>query len=153
VAGKVRDQAQQNDRIRAELQAFQESLRQRAGEVAEVQRLHEERIKRQIEESQTAEEKRWNTQLSKFTEQWLEHDRLHAKQEQRLASLESVPAPMTESIEQLHAEYDKLIKTLFDAVASLLETKRSTLPSVAVSPAITPDDGGVAAPHAKTKRK
>ncbi|HZY44442.1 MAG TPA: hypothetical protein VFF70_06810 [Anaerolineae bacterium] len=153
VSAKVREQSQHNDRARAELQTFQETLRQRANEGSEVQRLHEERIKRQLEEAVDAEEKRWGTHLAKFSEQWPEHDRLHAKQDERFAALESVPAPLTESIDTLRAEYEKLVKTLFDAVASLRESKRSTLPSVSVSPAYTPDDGGAPAPHRKTKRK
>lgn len=153
VAGKVRDQAQYNDRARAELQSFEETLRQRTSEVVEVQRLHEERIKRMIEEAGTAEEKRWSAQQAKLAEQWPEHNRLHAKQEERFIALESIPKPITESIDDLRAEYQKLVKALFDAVAGLLETKKSSLPSVAVSPASTPDDGGAAAPHAKTKRK
>jgi uncharacterized protein YigA (DUF484 family) len=146
VAAKVRDQSQQNDRIKAELLAFQETLRQRANEVSEVQRLHEERVKRQTEENQAADEKRWSTQQSKISEQWSEHDRLHARQEDRLIALEALKAPTSDSIDELRAEYNKLVKGLFNTLANLLENKTSTLPSVAVSPATTPEDGG-GSPH------
>jgi chromosome segregation ATPase len=154
IAAKVRDQSQQNDRARAELLAFQETLRQRASEVSEVQRLHEERTKRIVEESQTADEKRWSTQTAKLSEHWQEHERLHARLEEQVsAAKESIPAPVTEALEELRADYDKLVKGLFDTIASMLESKRSTLPSVSVSPAIVPDDGGGAARHAQLKRK
>jgi chromosome segregation ATPase len=154
IAAKVRDQSQQNDRARAELLAFQETLRQRASEVSEVQRLHEERTKRIVEEAQTADEKRWSTQAAKLSEQWQEHERLHARLEEQVsAAKESIPPSVTEAIEELRADYDKLVKSLFDSIATLLESKRSTLPSVSVSPAIMPDDGGKPAPHGKIRRQ
>lgn len=154
VSAKVRDQSLHNERVRTELLAFQETLRQRANEVSEVQRMHEERIKRMIEEAQSADEKRWGAQAAKFSEQWQGHERTHTKQDERIAAAKAViPASITESIDELRADYDKVVKTLFDAVASLMESKRSTLPSVSVSPATMPEDGGGSGQHGKTKRK
>ena len=150
---KPETRTQHVERVRTELLTFQETLRQRANEVSEVQRMHEERIKRIIEEAQSTDEKRWGTQAAKFSEQWQGHERTHAKQEERIAAAkDAIPAPITESIDELRADYDKVVKTLFDAVASLMESKRSTLPSVSISPATMPEDGGGSGQHGKTKR-
>ena len=141
VMNKLREQAQINQRAEAELGAFQETLRMRAAELGEVERLFEERIKRQIEEFQSDFEKRWTKVPVKFDEQWLEHERIHHAQDERFDQLEVFPGPTKEAIAALRAEHEKVVQALVIAATSLVDTNRSSLPQFAVPPARMPDDG------------
>ncbi|HEY4723879.1 MAG TPA: hypothetical protein VII92_18635, partial [Anaerolineae bacterium] len=141
VMNKLREQAQINQRAEAELGAFQETLRMRAAELGEVERLFEERIKRQIEEFQSDFEKRWARVSIKFDEQWQEHERGHHIQDERFDQLEAFLSPTKEAIAALRAEHEKVVQALVVAATSLVDTNRSSLPQFAVPPARMPDDG------------
>jgi len=141
VMNKLREQAQINQRAEAVLNAFQETLRMRAAELGEVERLFEERIKRQIEEFQGDFEKRWVKVPVKFDEQWHEHERTHRVQDERLDQIETVPGPLKDAIAELRVEHEKVIQALVTVATSLGDTNRSSLPQFAVPPARMPDDG------------
>ena len=141
VMNKLREQAQINQRAEADLGAFQETLRMRAAELGEVERLFEERIKRQIEEFQSDFEKRWTKVPIKFDEHWQEHDRVHHVQDDRFDQLEAFPAPTKDAIAALRVEHEKVVQALVVAATSLVDTNRSSLPQFAVPPARMPDDG------------
>ena len=138
---RIRQQAFTNLHAEKELQAFQDSLRQRVAELAEVERLFEERVKRQLEEAQVEAEKRWNKQLTTGSEQWIEHERIHRTVEQRMTLVENIREPIDVALAQLRADYNTLLHSLFDALVDIVETKRDGLPTVAIPPAQTPDDG------------
>lgn len=76
VLNKLREQAQINQRAEHDLLAFQETLRQRTAELGEVERLFEERVKRQFEEFLGEFEKRWSKIPPRLEERWHEHELL-----------------------------------------------------------------------------
>ncbi|MFN8595328.1 MAG: hypothetical protein U0559_03985 [Anaerolineae bacterium] len=141
IMNKLREQAQVNQRAEHDLQAFQETLRQRTAELGEVERLFEERVKRQFEEFLGEFEKRWAKVPAKLDERWHEHERLHHDLEERVVKTEAAPAPLAEKIAELRVEHEKFLQSFVDAVTGLVDTNRSTLPAVSVPPAHTPDDG------------
>ena len=141
VMNKLREQALINQRADAELQQFQETLRMRVAELGEVERLFEERVKRQFEEFVAEFEKRWSKIPAALDERWHEHDRTHHDQEERLEQLETFPGSLGANIEDLHVEQEKIIQALVNAATSLVETNRSSLPQYSVPPARMPEDG------------
>jgi chromosome segregation ATPase len=141
IISKLREQAQINQRAERDLQAFQETLRQRMAEMGEVERLFEDRVKRQFEEFLGEFEKRWAKVPIGLEERWHEHDRLHVEIGQRLEHIESFPAPLAEKIAELRAEHEKVVQAFVTAVTALIDTRQSTLPQVSVPPAHMPDDG------------
>jgi DNA repair exonuclease SbcCD ATPase subunit len=102
---KMREQAMNNQRALDGLQTFQARLETRQAEIAEMQRLGEERVKKQVEEWQGAEEKRWKRQTLVWLEQWQEHDRLHGTWEARL-----------ETVEQAVAEHARQLRVVWDGI-------------------------------------
>jgi chromosome segregation ATPase len=140
VLNKLREQALINQRAEAELNSFQETLRMRVAELSEVERLFEERVKKQTEDFLAEFEKRWGKLEPRIDEHWHEHERVHRAEEERVERLEGAPAPLQEQITLLRAEQDKFRQSFIDAVTSLVETK-SSLPQYPVPPAQSPDDG------------
>jgi DNA repair exonuclease SbcCD ATPase subunit len=141
IMSKLREQAQMNLRAENELQAFQDTLRQRAAELGEVERLFEERVKRQFEEFLGEFEKRWAKVPAKLDERWHEHDRLHNEMDKRLETNEAASEPLSEELAELRAEHEKFIQAFVNAVTSIVDPNRSSLPQVSVPPAHTPEDG------------
>jgi hypothetical protein len=64
------------------IERFQEQIRREQSQVAELQRLGEERQKRQLEQWQEEDEKRWRKELLRWDHQWGEQ----AKENQRIAN-------------------------------------------------------------------
>jgi chromosome segregation ATPase len=149
---KLREQAQINQRAEAELQQFQETLRQRTAELGEVERLFEERVKRQFEEFLGEFEKRWAKVPTRLEERWHEHDRLHHDLGKQLEKVEAAPGPLLEQIAQLRAEHEQFLQAFVNAVTGLVDAGRSSLPQVSVPPAATPEDGvGLPAPMLRVR--
>lgn len=149
---KLREQAQINQRAEAELQQFQETLRQRTAELGEVERLFEERVKRQFEEFLGEFEKRWAKVPTRLEERWHEHDRLHHDLGKQLEKIEAAPGPLLEQIAQLRAEHEQFLQAFVNAVTGLVDAGRSSLPQVSVPPAATPEDGvGLPAPMLRVR--
>lgn len=149
---KLREQAQINQRAEAELQQFQETLRQRTAELGEVERLFEERVKRQFEEFLGEFEKRWAKVPTRLEERWHEHDRMHHDLGKQLEKIEAAPGPLLEQIAQLRAEHEQFLQAFVNAVTGLVDAGRSSLPQVSVPPAATPEDGvGLPAPMLRVR--
>lgn len=141
VLNKLREQALINQRAEAELNSFQETLRMRVAEISEVERLFEERVKKQFEDFLAEFEKRWGKLEPRMDERWHEHERVHRTQDERVERLEGAPAPLQEQITVLRNDHDKFLQAFIDAVTALVETNQSTLPQYPVPPALSPEDG------------
>ncbi len=141
IMNKLREQAQINQRAEHDLLAFQETLRQRTAELGEVERLFEERVKRQFEEFLGEFEKRWAKIPPKLDERWHEHDRVHNEADKRLDRIETFPTPLGDKIAELRADHEKMVQAFVSAVTGLVDTNQSTLPQVSVPPAHMPEDG------------
>jgi chromosome segregation ATPase len=149
---RLREQAQVNQKATADLAAFQETLRQRAAEIAEVERLFETRVKRTLEEDRAEDEKRWQKHLTRIDERWHDHDRLNAEQLNRIDKLETARDTTFDAIDELRKKLDDLIHRLVDFGTGLAETRKSTLPNVSVPPATSPEDGRGIPEHRPRKR-
>jgi chromosome segregation ATPase len=152
IVAHLREQSQVNLKAASDLAAFQERLRQRAAEIAEVERIFENRIKRVIEEAQVGDDKRWQKYTTRIDERWHDHDRLHAEQASRLDRLEAAPGPIMDAIDEMRRKNEELVHHLIDFGTSLAETRKSTLPSVSVPPATSPEDGlGIPDPRGRKR--
>lgn len=141
IVARLREQSQVNQKASAELAAFQETLRQRAAEIAEVERLFESRIKRTLEEAQAEDEKRWQKYVTRIDERWHDHDRLNAEQVGRVDKLETARDSIMVAVDELRKQHNELVHHLVEFGTSLAETRKSTLPNVSVPPATSPEDG------------
>ncbi len=151
VLNKLREQALINQRAEAELNAFQETLRMRVAELSEVERLFEERVKKQFEDFLAEFEKRWGKMEPRIEDRWHEHERMHRAEEERIERLEGTPGPLQEQITTLRNDHDKFLEAFIEAVTSLVETK-SSLPPYPVPPAQSPEDG-IGLPSAMLDRR
>ena len=140
VLNKLREQALINQRAEAELNTFQEALRMRVAELSEVERLFEERVKKQFEDFLAEFEKRWGKLEPHIETRWHEHERYHRAEEERLERLEAAPEPLQEQITMLRDDHDKFLQAFIEAVTGLVDTK-SALPNYPVPPAQSPEDG------------
>jgi chromosome segregation ATPase len=140
VLNKLREQALINQRAEAELNSFQETLRMRVAELSEVERLFEERVKKQFDDFLAEFEKRWGKLEPRIDERWHEHERIHRTEEERVERLEAAPGPLQEQIALLRNDHDRFLQAFIEAVTGLVETK-SSLPQYPVPPAQSPDDG------------
>jgi chromosome segregation ATPase len=141
VLNKLREQALINQRAEAELNSFQETLRMRVAELSEVERLFEERVKKQFDDFLGEFEKRWSKVDPKIEERWHEHDRLHHAEDERLDRIEAVPGPIQEQVMILRGEHEKFLHAFVDAVTGLVGANKSSLPTYPVPPAQSPEDG------------
>ncbi len=141
VLNKLREQALVNQRAETELNNFQESLRMRVAELSEVERLFEERVKRQFEEFLAEFEKRWGRLEPRIEERWHEHERVHHDLNDRLEAVEATPGPLNDGLDALRTEHEKMVQAFVSAITSLIDTNKSSLPNYPVPPAQTPDDG------------
>lgn len=90
-----------------ELKQLEEHLLRSQNEVAELQRIAEERQKQQLERWDAEQEKRWKRQLLLWEQQWHDHDRRNDEQlarlsvvEQRSADNEAHIAALWEAVEE-----------------------------------------------------
>ena len=141
ILNKLREQAIINQRAEAELNAFQETLRMRVAELSEVERLFEDRVKKQFDDFLGEFEKRWNKLEPKLETRWHEHDREHRTQAERVERAEAASGPLQEQIVALRVEQDKVRQALIDAITSLVEADVDSLPQYPVPPAKMPEDG------------
>ncbi len=141
VLNKLREQALINQRAETELNAFQETLRMRVAELSEVERLFEERVKKQFEDFLAEFEKRWGKLEPHIEARWHEHERYHRTEDERLQQAEDAPVLLQEQITTLRNDHDKFLEAFIEAVTSLVDTNQSTLPQYPVPPAQAPEDG------------
>jgi hypothetical protein len=81
------------------IERFQEQIRRDQTQVAELQRLSEERQKRQLEEWQEENEKRWRKELLSWEHQWAEQGKRNKQSSDHFTEVEA-------RIEQHRAEID-----------------------------------------------
>ena len=124
----------------------------RVTELGEVERLFEDRVKKQFDDFLGEFEKRWSKVDPRIEEHWHEHDRIHHDQDERLAQVEAARAPVLEQVAALRVEQEKFVQAFVDAVTGLVSKDKSSLPSYPVSPAQMPEDG-VGLPTATLDRR
>ena len=124
---KMQELALANQRSLEESKSFQVRVETRQAELGEMQRINEERIKKQIEEWQTEQEKRWKRELVHWTEQWTEHDRVHAPWETRLEVVEQVLPEHTRQLKAVWDGLEELPKAYLSAVRQIVEVQQAWL--------------------------
>lgn len=124
---KMQEMAIVSQRSLEESKAFQVRVETRQAELGEMQRINEERIKKQIEEWQTEQEKRWKRELVHWTEQWTEHDRVHAPWETRLEVVEQVLPEYTRQLKAVWDGLEELPKAYLSAVRQIVEVQQAWL--------------------------
>lgn len=98
---RLQEQAQINQRYLEETKGFKERLEARQAEVAEAQRIAEERVKRQIEELVTEQEKRWTRFTTEADEKWNAHERIHRPIPERIEAVDVKFKPIYEQLDAL----------------------------------------------------
>jgi chromosome segregation ATPase len=124
---KMQEMALASQRSIEESKAFQVRVETRQTELGEMQRINEERIKKQIEEWQAEQEKRWKRELVHWMEQWTEHDRVHAPWETRLEAVEQVLPEHTRQLKAVWDGLEELPKTYLSAVRQIVEVQQAWL--------------------------
>ena len=109
------------------IQGFQNRIEKRQSEVSEMQRISEDRMRKQVEEWQAEQEKRWKRQVLTWTEQWQEHDRLHGTWETRVEQLEQASADYTRQFKVVWDGLDEFTKVYLSAARQVVETEQATL--------------------------
>lgn len=97
---RLREQHESVRRALADLEPFRQRIERRQDEMAEMQRLAEDRHKRNMEEWQTARQKEWERFKLGSDERWRENARFN---EQRHARLELVEDSMRKLLPQIDA--------------------------------------------------
>jgi len=110
-----------------EIQGFQNRIEKRQSEVSEMQRISEDRMKKQVEEWQAEQEKRWKRQILTWTEQWQEHDRLHGTWETRLENVERILPEYERQFKVVWDGLDDFAKVYLSAARQVVETEQATL--------------------------
>jgi DNA repair exonuclease SbcCD ATPase subunit len=110
-----------------EIQGFQNRIEKRQSEVSEMQRISEDRMRKQVEEWQAEQEKRWKRQILTLTEQWQEHDRLHGTWEARVEQLEQASADYARQFKVVWDGLDEFTKVYLSAARQVVETEQATL--------------------------
>jgi len=105
---RMQELAIANQRSLEEIKGFQARIETRQAELAEMQRINEERIKKQVEEWQGEQEKRWKRETVGWDEQWHEHERIHAPWETRV-----------QAVEQQLPDFHRQFKALWDGVEEM----------------------------------
>jgi len=99
--------------VRLEVQAALEMMQRRAGEIGELQRLGDERLKGEWARFQADDQKRWNTYRLTAEEQWREHLRRHEK---AAGEIEGAAASLT----MLQQNVESLEESQMQALSELL---------------------------------
>lgn len=92
---------EESRRILTNLEGFQESIRSEQHQVAELQRLAEERQRKELEEFLAEDEKRWKKQMLAWEHRWAEQQKLNK-------DLAAQHPPLRKDIENLKATIKQL---------------------------------------------
>jgi chromosome segregation ATPase len=98
---RMHEQQEVVRRALAELEPFRERIERRQDEMAEIQRLAEDRQKRILEEWQTGREKEWERFKLNHDERWRENSRFNEKRHARLEAVAEFTRELTGQIEAL----------------------------------------------------
>jgi DNA repair exonuclease SbcCD ATPase subunit len=98
---RLQEQAQINQRYLEEVKGFKERLEGRHAEVAEAQRIADDRAKRQMETFLIEQEKRWQRFTTEAEERWNAHERVHRPITERIEAAEARFMPIYEQLDTL----------------------------------------------------
>jgi hypothetical protein len=124
---RIQELAMANQHSLDGIQGFQNRIEKRQSEVSEMQRIAEDRMRKQVEEWQAEQEKRWKRQTLTWTEQWQEHDRLHGTWEMRVEQLELASADYARQFKVVWDGLDEFTKVYLSAARQVVETEQATL--------------------------
>jgi chromosome segregation ATPase len=128
--GQLLEQQQRAERAVGTLETFRERLEARLNEVAEMQRLAEDRLKRQWEEWQAAQEKDRRREELGFEEEKKRQERVNKDHDARLSTLQDKAAGLQKQLlalmEGLSAEAHGVIGALQDELARVQELSQLT---------------------------
>jgi len=102
--------------LRLEVQAGLEMMQRRSGEIAELQRLGDERLKGEWARFQTDDQKRWNTYRLTTEEQWRDHLRRHEKAADEIEGAASTLARLEQEMESLEESQLQALSELLTAL-------------------------------------
>ena len=105
----------------ATIEAFKQRIEQRQNEIAEMQRLAEDRIKQQWGEFLADEDKRWKQLNVTLQEKWRDHERSHRELIERIEALEEVPVALWAEIKALWQLQEAHTQTLTEFARNWLE--------------------------------
>ncbi|MBN1887068.1 MAG: hypothetical protein JW850_03725 [Thermoflexales bacterium] len=98
---RLQEQAQLNQRYLEDVKGFKERLEGRQAEVAEAQRIADDRAKRQMETFLIEQEKRWQRFATEAEERWNAHERVHRPVTERIEAAEAKFMPIYEQLDVL----------------------------------------------------
>ncbi len=98
---RLREQHELVRRALADLDPFRERIERRQNEMAEMQRLNEDRQKRNMEEWQTERQKEWDRFKLDSDERWRENARFNEKRHARVEAIEEFVRTLRAHIEAL----------------------------------------------------
>ncbi len=124
---RIQELTMANQHSLDEIQSFQNRIEKRQSEVSEMQRISEDRVRKQVEEWQAEQEKRWKRQTLTWTEQWQEHDRLHGTWEVRVEQLEQASADYTRQFKVVWDGLDDFAKVYLSAARQVVEVQQAVL--------------------------
>ena len=124
---RMHEMAMANQRSLEEIKGLQIRVEGRQAEMTEMQRIAEERMKKQVEEWQAEEEKRWKRQTLSWFEQWQEHDRLHETWEARLEKIEQVVPEHNRQLKVVWDGLEEIAKVSLAAARQVVETQQVVL--------------------------
>lgn len=105
-AVRLREQDQVVRRALADLDSFRERIERRQDEMAEKQRLAEDRQRRVLEEWQTEREKEWERFKLDHNERWRESARMNEKRNARVEAIEEFVRTLPALIEALWGVFE-----------------------------------------------
>jgi hypothetical protein len=120
---RVEQYAEANREVRRAADEFKqttERLERRLAEAAEMQRLAEERFRQEWATFLADDQKRWTTHMLLRDEQWREHDRLTAKHEERLETLEDQAREALDTLHHLQAIDANRLQTLHNLLREMM---------------------------------
>jgi chromosome segregation ATPase len=106
-------------RIVEEARQLVDIVERRVVEAAEVQRLADERFRQDWASFLADDQKRWTTHMLLRDEQWREHDRLSAKQLERVVEYDEQIAELAATVRQIQAQDATRMQTLLNVVREI----------------------------------
>ncbi len=106
-------------RVVEEARQLADLVERRVVEAAEVHRLADERHRQEWASFLADDQKRWTTHMLMRDEQWREHDRLAAKEVERLEALDEQLAELNAAIRQMQATDATRMQTILGVIREL----------------------------------
>ncbi|MGQ0602633.1 MAG: hypothetical protein ACT4QE_13175 [Anaerolineales bacterium] len=106
-------------RSAGDLRQASELLERRMGEISELQRLSDDRMRQDWNAFLADDQKRWTTHMLLRDEQWREHDRTNEKQVERVDSLEEQAAEMLDSLAHMKELDANRMQTLLNVIREM----------------------------------